>query len=94
MVSPLGTAKVVINNDGFVTRNRGAGSISAGNQTIVINHGLAQQPTEICVTPLSTATGFRVLNITATSFDVRLSSALGGSDPAWTFNWFASCEYH
>ncbi|MEF4117680.1 hypothetical protein [Escherichia coli] len=91
---PLGTAKVVINNDGFVTRNRGAGSIPAGNQTIVINHGLAQQPTEICVTPLSTATGFRVLNITATSFDVRLSSALGGSDPAWTFNWFASCEYH
>ncbi|HFT5613146.1 TPA: phage head-binding domain-containing protein [Escherichia coli] len=89
-----GVAKVVKDVVGFVTRNRGAGSISAGNQTVVINHGLAQQPTEICVTPLSTATGFRVLNITATSFDVRLSSALGGSDPSWTFNWFASCEYH
>ncbi|EIV7835479.1 hypothetical protein MA126_004710 [Escherichia coli] len=78
----VGVPRVNVNNVGFITRNRGSGLILAGNQTITISHGLAQQPTEICVTPLSTATGFRVLNITATSFDVRLSSALGGSDPA------------
>lgn len=89
-----GVAKDATSLDGFVTRNRGAGSIAAGNQTITISHGLDQQPTEIAVTPLSTATGYRISNITTTSFDVRLATALGGSDPAWTFSWFASCEYH
>lgn len=91
---PIGPAKVVMNNDGFITRNRAVGMIGAGNQTVTISHGLAQQPTEICITPTSTVTGYAVTNITATSFNVRLSTALGASDPAWTFNWTASCEYH
>lgn len=89
-----GIAKTVQNVSGFVTRARGGGSILAGNQTVTVTHGLAQQPTEIGVTPLSTATGYRISNITASTFDVRLSAALGASDPAWTFNWFASCEFH
>lgn len=89
---PLGIAKTVLNNDGFTSRNRGAGSIAIGNQTITIAHGLAQQPTEISITPLATASPYRVLNINATTFDVRLDAVASGS--AWTFNWFASCEYH
>lgn len=89
---PVGTAKAVLNNDGFTSRNRGAGSIAVGNQSITITHGLSQQPTEISVTPLATASPYRVLNITSSSFDVRLDAVAAGS--AWTFNWFASCEYH
>lgn len=87
-----GIAKEALSLDGFVTRNRGAGSIAIGNQTITVTHGLAQQPTEISITPLATASPYRVLNINATTFDVRLDVAASGS--AWTFNWFASCEYH
>lgn len=87
-----GIAKEALSLDGFVTRNRGAGSIAIGNQTITITHGLAQQPTEISITPLATASPYRVLNINATTFDVRLDVVASGS--AWTFNWFASCEYH
>lgn len=77
--------------DGFVTRNRGGGSINVGTQTLTVTHGLAQIPTEIGINPLSTASSYRVLNIGATTFDVRLASAASGSD--WTFNWFASCEF-
>lgn len=87
-----GIAKEAQSLDGFITRNRGAGSIAIGNQTITISHGLAQQPTEISITPLSTAGAFRVLNIGATTFDVQLPAVASGT--AWTFNWFASCEYH
>lgn len=87
-----GIAKEALSLDGFVTRNRGAGSIAIGNQSITIAHGLAQQPTEISVTPLATASPYRVLNVTSSSFDVRLDVVAAGT--AWTFNWFASCEYH
>ncbi|EKS6730540.1 hypothetical protein OSG44_003997, partial [Enterobacter mori] len=89
---PVGTAKAVLNNDGFATRNRGGGSIAVGNQTITVTHGLAQQPTEISITPLSTAGAYRILNIGATTFDVQVPASVSGT--AWTFNWVASCEYH
>lgn len=87
-----GVTKESVSLDGFVTRNRGAGSIAVGSQTITITHGLAQQPTEIGVTPLNTAAAYRILNLTSTTFDVRIASA-AVTDP-YTFNWFASCEYH
>lgn len=87
-----GIAKTVQNVSGFVTRARGAGTIAIGNQTITITHGLAQTPTELSITPLSTAGAFRVLNVGATTFDVQLPAVASGT--AWTFNWFASCEFH
>ncbi|EKS6728282.1 hypothetical protein OSG44_001663, partial [Enterobacter mori] len=87
-----GIAKTVQNVSGFITRSRGTGTIAIGNQTITITHGLAQTPTELSITPLSTAGAFRVLNIGATTFDVQLPAVVSGT--AWTFNWVASCEFH
>ena len=88
-----GVAKVVKDVTGFVTRNRGSFSIAAGNQSVVVTHGLAQTPTEIVLTPYSNQAVARVASITATTFTINLSAVV---DSGATFDgaWVASCEYH
>lgn len=88
-----GIAKVVKDVVGFVTRNRGSFSIAAGNQSIVVTHGLAQTPTEVIITPYSNQSVARVVSITATTFTINLSAVVG-SGATFDGAWVASCEYH
>lgn len=88
----VGAARSNKDIQGFVTRTRGAFSIAAGNQSIVVTHGLARTPTEIICTPASNQYTVRVVAIGATTFTINVSAVVGvGStfDGSWT----ASCEY-
>lgn len=75
--SPSAT-NIIQRNIGYVTRAEGTGAILTGNTSVTVAHGLAGLPSNITVTANNTVPegrGLAVDNITATNFDVIISSA-------------------
>jgi len=67
---------LIINNPDFITENSGTATISAGNTSITVNHGLAGTPSKVLVTPIGDpGDRFWVANITNTSFDIVVATA-------------------
>lgn len=66
-------------NDGAVTEAKGTATVLSGNTSVTVTHGLDYTPgaSSIMVTANSDLAGasFYVLNITATTFDIGMSSA-------------------
>ena len=81
-------------NKGFVTENRGTGTIASGTTSVVINHGLGFAPTagEITITwsnnPTNNPGNWWVSSITSTQFTVNVRSDPGAGGA--TFSWAAA----
>lgn len=73
---------ILDSNDGTVSESTGTATITAGNTSVVVSHGLAYQPslTRINITPTTTTGGVTwwVSNVTATQFTINISSTYGG----------------
>jgi len=67
---------IYIKNPEYVTENSGTATIPAGSTSVTVNHGLADTPTKVLVTPIGDPGGrFWVANITSTSFDIVVATA-------------------
>jgi len=71
-----GSNDTIKRNPGYVTENSGTATISAGNTSVTVNHGLASAPKVVKVTPIGDP-GDRwwVANVGDTSFDIVVASA-------------------
>ena len=86
-----GTDIAIISNPvGLVTVNAGSGTVTAGNTTQIVTHGLGLTPTAsgISITQTANASGSGVTsvwisNITSTQFTVNLNANTGGFSYAW-----------
>jgi hypothetical protein len=77
-------------NIGYTTENSGSATISSGNTSTTVSHGLSVQPaiSTISVIPtnnLGSATKFWVSNVTATTF--RINTDVDPGVTTATFNW-------
>jgi len=79
----------VINNTGFLGVNTGQSVIAANTTSVTVNHGLICAPSKVLVTPLAQPPGsIWVSNITATSFNINVSTAPSVDLPV---AWYAEC---
>jgi len=70
-------------------RNYGTATISANNTSITVSHGLACTPSNVLITPLAQPSGsIWISNITATSFNINVSTAPTVDLP---IAWYAEC---
>jgi hypothetical protein len=90
-----GTSNKIAYNSGWVTEKNGTASITTGNTSIAVSHGLSVTPTlqQIMVTPqtsLGSASQFWVTNPTTTQFTINVNT-----NPAQTvtFGWSANASY-
>lgn len=78
------------NNHNAVTENKGSATVLSGNTSVTVTHGLGYTPgaSSIMVTANSDLAGasFYVLNVTATTFDIGMSSAPAANK---SFSWRA-----
>ena len=96
IVNPKGNWQVVIdpstkviNNTGFLGINTGRATIAANTTSVTVNHGLICAPSKVLVTPLAQPSGsIWVSNITATSFNINVSTAPTTDLPV---AWYAEC---
>lgn len=87
-----GTSKWIDNNDGYVTKNAGTGTIASGTTAVTITHGLAVTPAakDIFITPTANTTNdpgnIWVDTITATQFNLncRVNPGASGMPFSWT----------
>lgn len=84
-------AKRLFNNVGFVTENSGTATVSSGDTTVVVPHGLSLTPPieNITVTPtnnLGNASNYWVSDVTANSFTINVNTDPGqdGATFVWT----------
>lgn len=73
-------------NVGYLTENRGSGSIPAGAKTVTIIHGMSAPPTSLQVTPRTGGDPIWVATIGGSGFIVERAVALSGAgvDFTWT----------
>lgn len=79
-VSATGAPKIYISGEGYVLgrygKQFGTATISAGQTSVTVNHGLGTTPRKVIVTPTSNpGTQWWVSNVTATSFTINVASA-------------------
>jgi hypothetical protein len=75
---PLGENVTVVGNvfsDAGLAKNAGAATITAGQTSTTVNHGLLKAPSKVLVTPTANLGAVWVENITSTSFTIRCSTA-------------------
>jgi hypothetical protein len=77
--------KTIKGVSGYVTENSGVATLPAGSTRVTVNHGLAEAPSKVLITPRANVTAW-VENITATSFDIVVATAPAA--PV-TFSWYA-----
>jgi len=87
-----GSSNVVKLNQGWITENKGSGTITSPASTVTINHGCNFTPTAgeiniIFTSSISPATNFIVTGTTSTQFTVQLSAS--PTSPA-AFSWAIS----
>jgi hypothetical protein len=80
----------IASNTGYVTKNGGTSTITNGNTTTAVNHGLSYTPSlgEISVTPtsnLNSAAKFWIGNITSSQFVISLDQN-PGTDVTFAWN--------
>jgi hypothetical protein len=87
IVSPNSTNKTS-ENIGYVTSNRGTGTITAGQTTVDVTHGLAAAPTRVLLTPTTATAGkqYYVSAKAASTFTITIDSAHSADI---TFDWQA-----
>ncbi len=80
---------IVENNTGYITENTGNATVLNGNTTVVVNHGLAETPTVVIVSPtlLSNSSSWWVTAIGATQFTINVDADPGAGTA--TFHWYA-----
>ncbi|RLI74084.1 hypothetical protein DRO97_06425 [Archaeoglobales archaeon] len=82
-----GSNQIAKLNIGYITENKGTATITAGNTSVTVSHGLVSTPSKVIVTPIGDpGDRFWVANIGASSFDIVVATA-PGSDVE--FNWEA-----
>lgn len=87
-----GTIKTISGNVGYKTKNVGTGTITLGNTSVVISHGLSATPLpeDILISPLTPTAGNEMFldstSITNTQFTVRTASPATGN---FQFSWQA-----
>lgn len=87
----LSSAVTIKDLDGYKTLGIGSSSIGAGNQSVVVSHGLAKSPSFVSISPQSNGLNARVIEINSTSFTVNLNSVVPVSE-TYNFTWSASAE--
>jgi len=76
-------------NDTYRTENSGTSTIPANSTSVTVSHGLVCTPKKVLITPLGQPSGsIWVSNITATSFDINVSTAPTADLP---IAWYAEC---
>ena len=86
-IKTVGANTIVRRNIGYLTENSGTATITAGNTSVTVNHGLASTPSKVLVTPLSDpGDRYYVTNITDTSFDIVIATAPSADV---IFSWYA-----
>jgi hypothetical protein len=81
------SGQIVRRNIGYTTENSGLATIPAGSTCIIVNHGLAQTPTKVLVTPLSQVSSvWYVANINSESFQICLNQP---QNVDVNFSWYA-----
>jgi len=76
-VSKVGSNTKVQNNIGYVTENESSATITNGNTSVTVNHGLVDTPTNIQLTGThSEVKDAYVTNPGATSFDITVDAAV------------------
>jgi hypothetical protein len=82
----------VVNVMGFPTTLRNVATITSGNTTVVVNHGLPGTPTAVLVTPLgdpATATWWtQQSSWNSTTFTITQSTTLGYNQPYQWQAWY------
>ena len=74
-----GTEKYIYGNTGYRTSNQGLATITSGNSSVDVNHGLSVTPDkqDVQVTPVSDpSTRFWVSNTTSTQITITTSGAV------------------
>jgi len=67
---------LIYRREGYLSYNRGTATIPAGSTSVTVNHGLADTPSKVLVTPIGDpGDRFWVANITSTSFDIVVATA-------------------
>jgi len=94
-VTKVGANTRVRQNTGFATEAHGSASITSGNTSVVVAHGIALTPTleQISVTPqtsLGSAVNFWISNPTSTTFTINLNANPGATV---TFGWRSDVGY-
>jgi hypothetical protein len=73
----------------FLRSSKGVATIAANTTAVTVNHGLVCTPSKVLVTPLGQPSGsIWVSNITATSFNINVSTAPTANLP---IAWYAEC---
>lgn len=90
-----GTTNQIRQNSGWVTEKSGTASITTGNSSVAVTHGLAATPTlqQIIITPQSSfgsAAKFWVSNPTSTQFTINVDANPGQTV---TFGWRADIGF-
>lgn len=85
------SSMIISKNQGFITENKGSGTLGSGATSATITHGLSYTPTagEITITftgnPTTDEGTPYVTNITATTFDLNVRNAPGASGLGYTW---------
>jgi len=72
------TDNIVKRNIGYPTENSGTATITSGNTSVTVSHGLVKAPSKVRVTPLDDPNSYWYVpktSITDTTFDIVLASA-------------------
>jgi len=72
-ISPDTDNVIIKNNQGYITENSGTATITAGNTSVTVNHGLAETPNWINITPLGNLGHWYITARDDTSFTVEFS---------------------
>ncbi len=94
-IATVGANDIIRGNTGYVTEAHGNASITTGNTSVVVTHGLAITPTleQISVTPqtaFGSAAKFWVSTPTSTQFTINVDANPGQTV---TFGWKADVGY-
>jgi parallel beta-helix repeat protein len=95
-ITDSGTTSTIHHNKGYVTENKGTGSITSATTTDVITHGLSYTPTEQDIQIVFIEQGdndygrWWISGITSTQFTVNVTSDPGASN--LDFGWKAAIE--
>ena len=87
-VTDAGTKNIIKDNVGYITENSGTATITAGQTSVAVTHGLAATPTRVILTPTTDTAGRRywVSAKGATTFTITIDSTYTSDI---TFDWRA-----
>jgi hypothetical protein len=87
-ITVVGTHTKVARNTGYVSEASGSATITAGNTSITVNHGLASTPVRVSLTPSTDTLGARwwISATSSTQFTISINASQASNI---SFHWFA-----